>query len=378
MARDIPITVEFFHVKGHQDDDKYAVLDRFATMNVRMDIVAKAHWATVYEDAERHPNASIPGEGWQLWIDHKKVTGSIRRIITDRVHLGPTDEYWEIKRKRYPRGSSPRIDWAATEKAMRGVSVTRRQWVTKHASGWTSVGKWMLRRKEWSHSACPRCSEEVEDAKHVWICPSQSAKDRWKKSMEELEIWMKKQKTHPGITVAVVAHLTAWREGKPSPPPGPHRFFGIPEAIENQNRIGWQALLEGCPAIGWREAQQSYFDWLSSRRTGLRWLSALIRKLWDVAWDLWDDRNGILHDKEQGQSAKERKERIRQEFEEGFDDLDRDTKLLFRGGLDKVLKYDSGQQKGWIERVTQARIRAVERQMEDAVEDMDIEAGEAT
>jgi hypothetical protein len=25
----------------------------------------------------------------------------------------------------------------------------------------------------------------------------------------------------------------------------------------------------------------------------MRWMVALIQKLWDVAWDLWEDQNGI-------------------------------------------------------------------------------------
>jgi hypothetical protein len=33
-----------------------------------------------------------------------------------------------------------------------------------------------------------------------------------------------------------------------------------------------------------------------SRRSGLRWLTALIQKLWDIAWDMWDNRNRVLHD----------------------------------------------------------------------------------
>jgi hypothetical protein len=27
-------------------------------------------------------------------------------------------------------------------------------------------------------------------------------------------------------------------------------------------------------------------------------LTALIQKLWDVAWDMWDHRNRVLHDQE--------------------------------------------------------------------------------
>jgi hypothetical protein len=31
---------------------------------------------------------------------------------------------------------------------------------------------------------------------------------------------------------------------------------------------------------------------------GLRWVSALIRKLWTVAWDQWEHRNSILHERD--------------------------------------------------------------------------------
>lgn len=48
----------------------------------------------------------------------------------------------------------------------------------------------------------------------------------------------------------------------------------------------------------WALIQQDYYDLLQSRRSGLRWLSSLIKKLWQVAWDLWEHRNGILHEQE--------------------------------------------------------------------------------
>ena len=51
----------------------------------------------------------------------------------------------------------------------------------------------------------------------------------------------------------------------------------------------------GFVATEWRQAQQEYYHRISSRRTGKRWVSALIRKLWDVAWDLWDHRNNQIH-----------------------------------------------------------------------------------
>jgi hypothetical protein len=58
------------------------------------------------------------------------------------------------------------------------------------------------------------------------------------------------------------------------------------------------AILSGRPALWQAGVQHRYYEFLDSRRTGLRWLTALIQKLWDVAWDMWDHRNRVLHDQE--------------------------------------------------------------------------------
>jgi hypothetical protein len=41
--------------------------------------------------------------------------------------------------------------------------------------------------------------------------------------------------------------------------------------------------------------QQAYYTLIKSRRIGKRWVVALIKKMWDIAWDLWEHRNGILY-----------------------------------------------------------------------------------
>eukprot|EP00957_Ditylum_brightwellii_P143816 10958556-Ditylum_brightwellii.AAC.1 len=40
-------------------------------------------------------------------------------------------------------------------------------------------------------------------------------------------------------------------------------------------------------AIYWAQAQQEYFKELVSRRSGRRFVAALIQKLWDTSWDFW-------------------------------------------------------------------------------------------
>jgi hypothetical protein len=73
-------------------------------------------------------------------------------------------------------------------------------------------------------------------------------------------------------------------------------FHDLPAVVQKQNEIGWQSLLVGWPSLGWSEVQQRYYEWLGSRRSGLRWLTALIQKVWDIAWDVWDNRNRVLQE----------------------------------------------------------------------------------
>jgi hypothetical protein len=89
-----------------------------------------------------------------------------------------------------------------------------------------------------------------ETTVHVLQCQDPGALEVWHKAMEELNTWMKNQKTHPGIRAAVIKHLTEWQADDPVPPLGGQMFFGWPIATRNQNAVGWQAFIKGCPTKG--------------------------------------------------------------------------------------------------------------------------------
>jgi hypothetical protein len=59
-----------------------------------------------------------------------------------------------------------------------------------------------------------------------------------------------------------------------------------------QDALGWQLFLEGGLANDWQFAQQTYFKSLRSKtKSGRRWVSTLISKLWTVvAWDQWEQK----------------------------------------------------------------------------------------
>jgi hypothetical protein len=64
---------------------------------------------------------------------------------------------------------------------------------------------------------------------------------------------------------------------------------------ELQDLIGWDYFIEGFIPATWIESQTQHFLSLNRLESGKRWASALIRKMWNIAWDLWEHRNSITH-----------------------------------------------------------------------------------
>jgi hypothetical protein len=68
------------------------------------------------------------------------------------------------------------------------------------------------------------------------------------------------------------------------------------EISKGQEILGWQQLLEGCVSKSWLETKTTYLQSTKLQKNSLRWLSAIIKKLWQIAWNLWDLRNSAEHE----------------------------------------------------------------------------------
>jgi hypothetical protein len=108
---------------------------------------------------------------------------------------------------------------------------------------------------------------------------------------------MQKQRTHPEIIHVICAKLLAWQSGSREEIPASH-ISRAPSYGSETGRDRLVVTTEGRPALGWSGVQQRYYEWLGSRRRSSGcWLTALIQKLWDIAWDM-DNRNRVLHEQE--------------------------------------------------------------------------------
>jgi hypothetical protein len=288
MLRRSPVSWKAEHVLGHQeDDDVHATLDRKAMMNVTMDGEAKFHWLSTVSQAQKAPSQQhIDEEPWSLWIGDVKVCAQVYDSVANAISGKVAAQYWDTNKQCFDPHSSADVNWDAMEMAMKSQPRTRQQWISKHTTAFCSVGKMMLRQKEWPNSNCPRCQVPEESTTHVWKCPDPEANSLLVKYLRQLKYWMLTQWTPVLLAQTICERLSAWRSNTvPTLKATPHSQ--LVKVLELQDAMGWQSFFEGAPALGWSGYMDLYYNSIRSNRNGQhRWLSSIIKKLWKIAWDL--------------------------------------------------------------------------------------------
>jgi hypothetical protein len=275
VIKSSPITWKFRHIKGHQDEDVNATLDRWAILNIHMDGLAKMYWMEKSHQAPQ-PNPLITGEYWPVFIQGRKIHSSLRTSLYKAIYQQKMASHWE-KKDRFTKEHCMRINWDACEGAMQRLKLPQRDWIVKHTEGVCGVGKWLLIWKDRDTDACPLCSAP-EDARHIWKCPDHRAQAICTKGLHNISTWMETAQTDPKIQSAIITHLTQCLNSQP-PTPLPETSSHVQAATDIQNDIGWENFFEGCVAKEWEHTQIVYYEWCGSKKSGHRWTTALIQKL---------------------------------------------------------------------------------------------------
>jgi hypothetical protein len=143
---------------------------------------------------------------------------------------------------------------------------------------WKSMRIWGYR----STQKFSRCGYHYETAAHITMCTARSAIEQWKISLETLGKDLFKRHTHPGLTIFRLFRLLEW---KPRTPRKVLRMIehDLQELQDAQDEIGWDKFMFGNISILWQEIQAQYFREIGKQNPGLRWTSALIQKILQVA-----------------------------------------------------------------------------------------------
>ena len=285
-----PIDWKFKHVRGHQDKHvSFHMLDMWGQLNVEMDGLAKSYWNEHHLSTK--PFYPMNTSGWSLWTKERKLSNWDRNQLYNHAQSTAILSHWS-ERRRIPYNLITSIDWEASENAIKRLGLNKLLWIPKWLAGFAPVGKVLKRNKLQTHDKCPRCTA-TETTAHVLRCPAPRAVAKWDASIAMLRTWLVQANTMPALRLTILQRIKAWKNNEDTTPPT-YAWPGVNDLVTAQDLVGWRAFLEGCVLQAWAAKQQEYYDWLEKKNTGRRWVETLIKRLWQISWDMWEHRRGEL------------------------------------------------------------------------------------
>jgi thiamine phosphate synthase YjbQ (UPF0047 family) len=286
------LTWKYCHIQGHQDKHiSYNMLDTWGQLNVEMDSLAKAYWNET--QASTPPFYTPSTSGWSLWVGNQKLTSWNRQALYNHAKAPKIFYHWSQGRQIAPQVIHS-IDWEAGHQAIKQLGVHKSLWIPKWLSGVALVRKVQQRNKMQDHAKCPRCAN-FKTTRHVLLCQAPNAQRQWDATITTLDVWFKKALTLPDVHKAKISRLQSWRNQDKVWPAPSYNWPGVNDLILLQDLVGWQAFLEGRVLQAWAAKPQDYYDWLERRNTSKRWITTLIKKLWEISWSMWKQLNGELN-----------------------------------------------------------------------------------
>ena len=295
-----PLKWSFHHVYGHQDDvTSIHDLSEESFYNTLADEYAKSKLQEILNDPIQSNDRPyilpfrlcttnyIDREGNNFSIDSKFSHTLSYLISKDRIQ-----NYW-ISKGVFPQDHTNSFNRLIASKAMQRLSGNKRRWISKWCTGILGTGMMLQRWKQQDHSLCPRCQLPNETALHCIQCQHPSVTTLWEESIFELQTWMLGSKGHPDFVQIFCSSLTAWRTNIPVD----RCQYGqnIRLAFNDQHRLGWERIFYGIWSQQWISIQQQHLLQIGSRKSAILWLATVQHKLWIILFDLWDQRNHVLH-----------------------------------------------------------------------------------
>jgi hypothetical protein len=243
-----------------------------ARLNNKMDLACKQHW-----NETQNSQQMWFADTWSVWTDGKKVVSNLSTAIRGYCSRLQAKSYWKSKLQN----NTHTIDWDATGAAIKTIPRSKQQWLTKHCSGFCSVGRMAKLIGLRPTDECPRCGE-VESAEHVWLCKQPDADHLWENSMEELRVCLRTIQTPITTINAIIDGLQWWQRGENT------QFNTTTDAGKAgaaQNDVGWKHFFEGRPHKIWQAHSQLYLSSAGKGMSSKRWVMSIIQKMWEIVWE---------------------------------------------------------------------------------------------
>jgi len=161
--------------------------------------------------------------------------------------------------------------------------------------------------------------------------------------MKDFKQWLKTEQTDPQLAQALVAGLQAWRNNT--------QETNEDAASTKQAWIGWNGLLDGWLSLEWRYQQEAYWVQWRRRKSSKRWTAELIKKLWNISWDMWDHRNEALHHSQNARAdilESRVNDQITALYQQGLQAIPRDSFAFFKTPLKILLTKTKQYKTRWV------------------------------
>jgi hypothetical protein len=210
---------------------------------------------------------------------------------------------------------------------------------------------------------CPCCRIHTETEDHVLRC---IANPKLKESVEILKKALKSSDNHPTLRL-LREGICHWIENpdidfQPEHTGFPSKFAeSIPAALDDQQRIGWNAAIRGYFSINWREmaADGIYDSDTYDTSRGRHTLKVVQPALFTFQTTMWTARNSALHDENSPELCVIRDQEIA-EIKDLYTNQDKigvGDKHYCERPLETILKKNPSSRRRWIRYMHRARKR---------------------
>lgn len=278
------------HVRGHRDRVlPYYLLDPWEQLNCDMDRLAKTFWRTLERGGFRPHYLSEPDlQHWSLWLGPKRLCTWSRGFVEDLFYGAPVKQYWSTRLHYDTNG----CNWDALSHAFKRLPLPRQLWVPRWLSSFLPLRSTLFRWGLATDDKCPRCPH-TETRHHILVCSHPINRELVDRAIADLEVWLTSQRTHPSLSSGIVSMIRSWSTSTPwtipAEVPSTHHYL-----LSSQAALGLSALMDGFMLRSWTAFQHAHYQFLGSKRTGKRWHSLLIRRIWQIAWISWQHRYQVL------------------------------------------------------------------------------------
>jgi len=340
------VTLQYIHVKGHQDKDPKRVLTTAEQHNVDCDRYAKQHVLNQVIHSTTHGNPAFSVAAPHLTIDGKIICRKFLPALRDAAAIPP---YWDYLQKRHNWNHADirSIQWSASNLAMQSLPREDQRRITLF-----NHNKLPLRSSKFhphlGSKLCPSCKRQIEDAQHFLECNNSERKKLFEKLKSQLTAITVKFSLHPSIITTYWLGLLTIRNNTPYPDVQDELPSVLGPAIRQQSRLGWTQLYHGRLAHAWATAIDQLNPTIAP--SGLQITVYLTQAVWKYTLETWSLRNQHLHQDAGAMSLPNYRQAVITAYEIGQQLPPAAQEALFHRPLEQLIEQPPNVLRTWLER----------------------------